>query len=1046
MSVMAMSISGAVLILVILAVRDGLKDRLPKRTFAVLWTVALVRLLIPFSVPSSWSAYTLLQNAVPETGQMHDLTNLISGNVPVGENASGSAAASQASGTGGAEDIGKRSETGAAGNTGELPGAVGDREIGERSAQGAGQQGEGLGLQAALENGLSGSSGQGLQSEIEIGSQPDPLSNPQSAGQTDSFTFSGDVSEGAFLPMERLAEILPVLKAIWAAGVLLCAMAFAWIYFRCCREFRMSLPFKDRFLESWRGSHPLWRKLSIRQSDQILSPLSYGVWHPVILLPKSTKCGDRFQLRYVLEHEYVHIRYFDAAVKLLMAAALCMHWFNPCVYLMYIFFNRDLELACDEAVVRRFGEEEKSAYAMALIEMEEEKSGLLPLGNSFSKNAIEERIGAIMKMKKMPPFVHGLSAALVCGIILLFATSCGSYGEAEKNREAGPQAETVDVEETNANNSISTKSLSAALKESKQGGEAIRQSAMELTTEEGRDSGNHPFTLNVAEESKDRETQQSAPDSDKNKGGSGSLQAQKTPTIDESIAGYSRKELADRLADLDKAIKEKENELERIDGLYLELQDFENERDLLINQNHDRDIEAKAGQENVLQEREENEKQIAIWEKKIEEQEKDVEQFYSNLDAFYQEIEEMEEEKERLQFMESELEQEAFFEEHYGKYGIRYDPVKGTLYKGKTTVRFFIDDEEGGVLWADNGGEVIVRAVYDNEGKINGVSVRKAEEDQEEASTKETEKIKAAEAAAEDVERAVRKKAEAEAAKQAEKAAEEAEDSYHSAAYVISIGEEFEEYEKFGLSYDKKSDFLMYKNETVGYFKDETKPNVYTRLIEDSGKLAIIVNRDKSGKITDFSVSPFDESSLSDAPVNESTAVKEGSGIIRWDESGDVVSIVSFPNEERGDLEAYAEEQEDVVAAAEQEETGTTAEQEAAGEAAEQEAAEQGTAAEAEATAGEAAYSEGDPNEKETSLPKEYEKLGIKISNEKKNQWTYQGKGVAVIYDKDHWIYANDSIPEKEAVYLEVVRDKKDRVTALNKVSKKEMQKLMDGK
>ncbi len=74
----------------------------------------------------------------------------------------------------------------------------------------------------------------------------------------------------------------------------------------------------------------------------------------------------------------------------------------------------------------------------------------------------------------------------------------------------------------------------------------------------------------------------------------------------------------------------------------------------------------------------------------------------------------------------------------------------------------------------------------------------------------------------------------------------------------------------------------------------------------------------------------------------------------------------------------------------------------------------------------------------------EYEKLGVKTSDEKNNEWTYKGKGVAVIYDKDHWIYTNDTIPEKKAVYLEVVRDKKDRVTELREITKKEMQKLFD--
>ena len=67
---------------------------------------------------------------------------------------------------------------------------------------------------------------------------------------------------------------------------------------------------------------------------------------------------------------------------------------------MYILFNRDIELACDESVIRQFGEKSKSAYSLMLINMEATKSGLLPFCNSFSKNAIEERYNCYYENKK----------------------------------------------------------------------------------------------------------------------------------------------------------------------------------------------------------------------------------------------------------------------------------------------------------------------------------------------------------------------------------------------------------------------------------------------------------------------------------------------------------------------------------------------------------------------------------------------------------------------------------------------------------------------
>lgn len=89
-----------------------------------------------------------------------------------------------------------------------------------------------------------------------------------------------------------------------------------------------------------------------------------------------------------------------AGMILCAAAALCVHWFNPAVWAMYILFNRDIELYCDESVVRQFGDDSKVSYAKALITMEEKRRGLPSLGNNFSKNAIEKRITAIMKTRK----------------------------------------------------------------------------------------------------------------------------------------------------------------------------------------------------------------------------------------------------------------------------------------------------------------------------------------------------------------------------------------------------------------------------------------------------------------------------------------------------------------------------------------------------------------------------------------------------------------------------------------------------------------------
>lgn len=213
---------------------------------------------------------------------------------------------------------------------------------------------------------------------------------------------------------------------IWLAGMCVCALFFIVAYIKCRREFGMSLPVENEFATLWLRKHPLLRPVQIRQSDRVKSPLTYGVFRPVVLVPKTTDWTDEAKLRYILTHEFVHIRRFDALTKLVLTAVVCVYWFNPFVWVMYVLANRDIELSCDEKVVRTFGETIKSAYAMTLIGLEEKKTRLTPLVNNFSKNAIEERVVSIMRMKKVSFVGMILAVALVIGTVTVFATNAAS--------------------------------------------------------------------------------------------------------------------------------------------------------------------------------------------------------------------------------------------------------------------------------------------------------------------------------------------------------------------------------------------------------------------------------------------------------------------------------------------------------------------------------------------------------------------------------------------------------------------------------------------
>ena len=312
MSLLQMSFAGGILILAVIVIRALAINMLPKKAFNALWWISVVRLMIPFSIPSAFSVYSLMGSHAPGNGSQAIRV------LPIG--ASGQAA-----------------------------------------------------------------------------SMPDSITNAVSTW-----------------------------TVVWAAGVLVCAVFFSLAYWKCRKEFQTSIPVGNDFTENWLSVHQQGRRISIRQSGRFSAPLTYGVLHPVILMPTSTKWENTDSLEYVLAHEYVHIRRFGSIRKLALIVVLCVHWFNPLVWGMYVLANRDIELSCDEAVVRLFGESAKMAYARALISMEETRSGLTPLCNNFSKNAIEERITAIMKIKKTTVFSLVLAGFIVVGTATAFATSANA--------------------------------------------------------------------------------------------------------------------------------------------------------------------------------------------------------------------------------------------------------------------------------------------------------------------------------------------------------------------------------------------------------------------------------------------------------------------------------------------------------------------------------------------------------------------------------------------------------------------------------------------
>ncbi len=389
MTLLEMSFTGAVLTGVVALLRLFFINRLPKKTFIVLWGVVVLRLLVPFQITSSYSIYSLFpMERLAESMQKSSVVGTEGKTLNDGEGNP-------------ADHVMGNTVNGAADN--EINDAA-DSAVGN-AAGNAINGGKDASLQGGKDRTADG---------IHIG--------------------FGSLYDGVFGDA-RLR------RSIWGFGVLLCALWFGAAYFKCRRGFAVSFPVENRYVTDWLARHGLRHSIQVRWTGGIRTPLTYGILRPIILLPKRMDWENQAQLEYVLTHEYVHIRRLDGVTKFVLVLTLCIHWFNPFVWLMYVLCNRDLELSCDERVVRIFGEQSRRGYARTLISLEERKSGLRPLYNSFSQNAIEERITAIMKIKKLTAIAVIAAVLLVAGVAVVFATS------GERTVEAGADPAQKDNEQ-----------------------------------------------------------------------------------------------------------------------------------------------------------------------------------------------------------------------------------------------------------------------------------------------------------------------------------------------------------------------------------------------------------------------------------------------------------------------------------------------------------------------------------------------------------------------------------------------------------------------
>lgn len=241
-----------------------------------------------------------------------------------------------------------------------------------------------------------------------------------------------------------------ILLVIWFIGVVCCLSYFLCYYYKSYRKIRESLPLTNTtYINHLLEELPLKRKILIRTSDHITTPITYGLFKPKIVLPTFISTENTIQLKHIITHEYIHIKRFDCIRKWLSILAVCIHWFNPFVWLMYFRFNDDLEIVCDAQVIKLLGDGEKEPYANSLIQLAVQQQHTSTLYQGFGKSAVKERIVYIMKFNKTTTFGIGCAALLFIASTTVFASTSG-FGKESSSTNAEKLTEvSVNTDDSN---------------------------------------------------------------------------------------------------------------------------------------------------------------------------------------------------------------------------------------------------------------------------------------------------------------------------------------------------------------------------------------------------------------------------------------------------------------------------------------------------------------------------------------------------------------------------------------------------------------------
>ena len=203
---------------------------------------------------------------------------------------------------------------------------------------------------------------------------------------------------------------IPILAIIWAVGIAALLIYAAVSYWRLRRKVSEAVILRD----------------NIFQSENVASPFVLGIIKPHIYLPYHMEEQD---LSHVVAHEQAHIKRRDHWWKPLGFLLLTIHWFNPLMWLAYVLLCRDIELACDEKVIKELGNEQRADYTQALVACSVNRRMIAACPLAFGEVGVKDRVKSVMNYKK-PAFWIVVVAVIACIVVAVcFLTNPAKYNQ-----------------------------------------------------------------------------------------------------------------------------------------------------------------------------------------------------------------------------------------------------------------------------------------------------------------------------------------------------------------------------------------------------------------------------------------------------------------------------------------------------------------------------------------------------------------------------------------------------------------------------------------